>query len=149
MVKRKRTNNDMHNITQKNKDRATQTTFERFTVAIMTFVVITIRYWPHSWRLIYQRVQWRIWQGATAMDPSGAHEFTPGFSWGLCCSIFILLCNVMHIVVCPFSFDRCSLSYPSLYSLINKSSWMRSISDCDYDKRHDGDSKTFELMFST
>ena len=40
------------------------------------------------------------------MDPSGAHEFTPGFSWGLCCSIFIFLCNVMHIVVCPFSFDH-------------------------------------------
>jgi len=40
--------------------------------------------------------------------PSGTHEFTAGFYWGLCCSIFNFLCRCLsywplsfcHYVVC-------------------------------------------------
>ena len=34
--------------------------------------------------------------------PSGTPEFTPGFWWSSCYSIFIVMCNVLQIVVCPF-----------------------------------------------
>jgi len=40
--------------------------------------------------------------GAGTANPSGAHEFTLGFQWGSCCSIFSFLCSVLYIVVCPF-----------------------------------------------
>ena len=39
--------------------------------------------------------------------PSGAPEFTPSILWCLCCSIFSFMCNVLQIVVCPFSFGHC------------------------------------------
>ena len=34
--------------------------------------------------------------------PSRAPEFTPGFQWGSCYSIFSFMCNALQIVVCPF-----------------------------------------------
>ena len=40
--------------------------------------------------------------GAGTAYPSGAPEFTPGFQWDSCCSIFCFLCNVLQITVCPF-----------------------------------------------
>ena len=40
--------------------------------------------------------------GAGAIFPSGAPDFTPGFQWGSCYSIFSFMCNVLQIVVCPF-----------------------------------------------
>ena len=40
--------------------------------------------------------------GTGTAYPSRAPEFTPGFLWGSCCSIFSFLCNVLQIVVCPF-----------------------------------------------
>ena len=51
-----------------------------------------------------------ITRGAGTAYPSGAHEFIPGFQWGSCSSIFIFLCGVLQIVVCPFvlfSFIHC------------------------------------------
>lgn len=39
--------------------------------------------------------------------PSGAPEFTPGFCYDLCCSIFNCLCSVLQIIVfCTFSFGH-------------------------------------------
>ena len=39
--------------------------------------------------------------GAGTAFPSVAHEFTSGFQWGSCCSIFSFLCSVLQIIVCP------------------------------------------------
>ena len=33
--------------------------------------------------------------GVVPAYTSGAPEFTPGFQWGSCCSIFSFLCNVL------------------------------------------------------
>jgi len=33
--------------------------------------------------------------GAGTAHPSGEHEFTRGYQWGLCCSIFSFLCGVL------------------------------------------------------
>jgi len=41
--------------------------------------------------------------GETAYT-SEAHEFITGALWCSCCSIFSFLCNVLHIIVCPYSF---------------------------------------------
>ena len=50
---------------------------------------------------------------------TGTHEFTPSFCWGLCCTIFGLLCNVLQIVACRFSFGLlCFLSFFDLRFLI-------------------------------
>ena len=43
-----------------------------------------------------------ITSGSGTAYPSGAPEFTPGFQWGSCCSMFRFLCRVLQIVVCPF-----------------------------------------------
>ena len=40
--------------------------------------------------------------------PSGAPKSTPGFQWDSHCSIFIFLCIILQIVVCPLSFCFCS-----------------------------------------
>ena len=45
--------------------------------------------------------------GADPAYPPGATEFTPEFYWISCCSIFSFLCNVLYIVVFPFSFGHC------------------------------------------
>jgi hypothetical protein len=34
--------------------------------------------------------------------PNGAHVFTPGFKWGLCCSFFSFLCGIFSIIFCLF-----------------------------------------------
>ena len=41
--------------------------------------------------------------------PSGAHGFIPCFQRSSCYQIFSFLCNVLQIVVCPFSFSHHSL----------------------------------------
>jgi len=56
--------------------------------------------------------------------PSGTHEFTAGFYWGLCCSIFNFLCRCLsywplsfcHCVVCLLWFTG------SDYSLVSSNS---------------------------
>ena len=40
--------------------------------------------------------------GAGTSYPSGAHDFTPSFLQGLCCSIFHFLCCILQIVASPF-----------------------------------------------
>ena len=65
--------------------------------------------------------------GAGTAYPSGAPEFTPGFWWCSCCWIFSFPCNVLYIVVCPFSFGRRIVCPPiydswlplSIYKLFN------------------------------
>ena len=37
----------------------------------------------------------------------GASQFTPVFLGGTCCSIFRILCSVLQIIACPFSFGHC------------------------------------------
>jgi len=44
----------------------------------------------------------------------GAPEFTPCFYWGSCNSIFSFMCNVLKIVVCPFSFGHCVVCSSSI-----------------------------------
>ena len=46
--------------------------------------------------------------------PSRAPEFTPGYLWGSCCSIFSFLCNVLLIIICLFSVGHCIVC-PSIY----------------------------------
>ena len=53
--------------------------------------------------------------GAGNANSSGAPEFTPGFKWGSCCSIFSFPCCVLHFAVCSFSFLDCIVC-PSIYS---------------------------------
>jgi len=45
--------------------------------------------------------------------PPGAHEFTLGFKWGSCCSIFNFVCSVS----CRALFDFLSFFLWSLYCL--------------------------------
>jgi hypothetical protein len=35
-------------------------------------------------------------------DPSGGPEFTPGFQWGSCCSMFYYVLFKCRLAVCPF-----------------------------------------------
>ena len=53
--------------------------------------------------------------GTGTVYPFGAPKFIPGFQWGLCCLIFSVLCNVLQIVVFPFSFDHYIVSPSSIY----------------------------------
>jgi hypothetical protein len=47
----------------------------------------------------------RVTCGAVTAYTSGTTAFTPpSFQWGSCYSILSFLCNVLYIVVCPFSF---------------------------------------------
>ena len=49
-------------------------------------------------------------------NPSGAPEFTAGFLWGSCCSIFIFLCCVLYIIVCSFlHVGHCIICPASIY----------------------------------
>ena len=43
-----------------------------------------------------------VTRGAGTAFSFGALEFTLGFQWSLCCSIFSFLCSVLQIIVCPF-----------------------------------------------
>ena len=40
--------------------------------------------------------------GAGTAYTSESHELTSGFQWGSCCSIFNLLCSVLHLVFVLF-----------------------------------------------
>jgi hypothetical protein len=94
--------------------------FERFTVAIMAWLT-AMEYLYHKWPQIcidcrnhnpvlsslmtYHRVcNKRNTTGATCeggtANPSGAPSSSPVFSF---------LCNVLYIVVCPFSFCNCAV----------------------------------------
>ena len=47
--------------------------------------------------------------------PSGAPELCSVFQWGSCYSIFHFMCNVLQIVVCPFSFGPYVVCSSSIY----------------------------------
>ena len=54
--------------------------------------------------------------GAGTAYPSGAPEFTPGFKWDSCYSIFSFMCMFCRscLSFCPFSFVHCVIC-PSIY----------------------------------
>ena len=68
-----------------------------------------------------------ICRAGTASRP-GAPEFTPGFWWGSCYSIFSFLCSVLYIAVClgfflffflcRFSFGHCVVCPSSIYGFL-------------------------------
>jgi hypothetical protein len=45
----------------------------------------------------------------------GAHEFIPGFSWGLSCAIFSFLCTVFPLFVFLLFFFGHSITCSSIY----------------------------------
>ena len=51
--------------------------------------------------------------GAGTDYPSGGPEFNPGFYWGWCFSSF--LCNVLQMIVYPFSLGCCIVCLSSTY----------------------------------
>ena len=56
--------------------------------------------------------------GAGTAHLSGAPEFTPGFLWCSCYSIFSFLCRVLQIIFCHlilFSFNHCIVFPSSIY----------------------------------
>jgi hypothetical protein len=55
--------------------------------------------------------------GAETVDPSGAHEFTPGFSGVLATrSLVLYVCFVDRCLsFCPFSFGLCVVCSSSIY----------------------------------
>ena len=53
-------------------------------------------------------------RGAGTAYPSGAHEFTPGFKWGSCYSIFsymCMFCRSLFVLLYFFFWPLCCLSY--------------------------------------
>ena len=59
--------------------------------------------------------------GTGTAYPSGAHEFTPGLQWGLCCSIFSFLCmfcRSLFVLLSFFSWPLCCFSFFSVRILI-------------------------------
>ena len=55
--------------------------------------------------------------GTGTTYPSGAPAFTPGFQWGLFCSIFSVLCVVLQTTVCPIVFFPLSIVLSVLSSI--------------------------------
>jgi hypothetical protein len=45
--------------------------------------------------------------GTGTDHPSGVPDFTLGFMWGSCCSIFSFLYSILYNIVCQFSFCQC------------------------------------------
>jgi hypothetical protein len=78
---------------------------------IMLFVVTMPTVVQHDfhirWCSCRLSVTRRVSCGAGTANPFGTPEFTPGFQWGSCCSIFSFLCNVLWVVVWPLYVGYC------------------------------------------
>ena len=77
-------------------------TMSQMTSDMFHFTVLT-SFMTYHW-VCNQSIKTSATTGTGTAHHSTAPEFTPGFYWGSCCSIFSFLCSVLQILICPFGF---------------------------------------------